>query len=1811
MHNSALTKRALALLLSIVMIIGLLPTFISADDPAQLDWKQIFVFGQKNDDMPNPGVGNYMLVANNNNNLAAYMQDGTAAGANAVGSASFTLSNGQFTTMDRNYVWEISNIETSNGTGHYVKNIGQGLYLRPSSWEPFLTLDNGTTENGIPVVDIGGPSSSRFYIRAQVGNGNRYGYVAYSNNTFTGVRNNSVQYIRLFKQTNAGTDYYALDGQTSYSYNQQTKTREEIENEIKQNIIVWNNSSASEVGAQLVSDGDYTLTSADPVDPDMAGTYTYEVVYQGITLGTVSVEILERSITGISVNATSGWVREGAAMDTAVQNNVQITVSYDKGPSEMVSLTVANLTGDNFTTAVAGIYKNLSISYQGFQYATPFMLDVRLGETADYPDYPNEGSVKITKTANTRDNDYQSTGVARIDLTAVGVPKQKPLDVVVVIDTSSSMDRYAYREKNPKSNTALNNDNSSGSPVTIYPRNTAQNNLRFIDVLAYEVEDMLYRLAMPYEDGSPADVDLAMVQFNASQTSQSGLNFHPMIDYDNDRIKGASSVYTKTNHNGVVLGDVRVVNDDASSHVRANDFLDINDIVNPNKVFANGENAIQQLYRLAPYGGTNYDTALEMAYELISKKKVWNEQNNQEREAVVFFITDGVPYQYNFFTSRDGFEDWKKWLMGTYDAPILPVADAHNSSTHRYFYNGPGNPHRVAQAIKGDPNQLYTVVSHDQSDYIEGPDNTHYNYMKQVPGLGATIYSIAFAMAYFNELEGNNTEPAATEDCIAHILGNIASGTTAEEKSEYVKYAQTGTELGEALDTIRRTIYESATETVFTDVISDQFELQCANTLTRASDGHVFNLRTDDENDAGMTIKVGYYDCYLRGEVGTVVNGVTVTEDMVGQRKTNTPTNLETITFSPDGTAATSSLRPEVANIIDNETNKLVGEYVTYDFTEKKFTWNIGTLNEREVVLSFYEYLIGAMDGEAPAGSSDTNKGDATLSYINYLGHEAQKKVPTPRLPWGKGVVNYGFYLVDENGTPIVNTATGMTGSYANKVPVVNKTLFKTLGLNGEDSTVSVSALDTVPEGYEIYDPEATFAIYANSDGTGRWQITKKDGLATTTYVEDFGGTTAYTNVQDSDNLSGREDYTATTVWFAIKLAVSAVPDVVVIDYGIPVVADLLANDLVLNTEGVLNGISADWEGLNPFSKQPQGSFSEQVIMDNGTFSIVNDQGRNRVQYTPSTMEMQQENKIAYQVYYRGKPNTTGNYYSTFTVIPAAIIYYEDDFVTFINDDAAPSSLAAYDPESHGVWGTAGARVNATQAEDRPGLPFTGEHDANNAYGFDQAYANCTTYSLGSAATVQVQAGASSWPQATFDFAGTGFDIISTTDNTAGAIVVTVSDAAGAVEKRIAVNNYYSDPAGLYQIPVLKIADLPYGVHHVVIEPTYSAAFNFTTEDKVENDEDSKDNDYTFTLDAIRIYDPAGVNNTSVSGENVVLKAYQADGEAWPVYRNFRELLNEAGEMVGENNKNSVVFLDTLLEDLNAEEKEYLMPDGKVEKLEGGYMSSMSIGTYLKIGPNKEVYLPRDVAISLTLLLPPDVSRVELAAKSIIANQNAKLQFKVENNRRPVEHSIATATDRYYDLTDAFDMDAIRADTDSENIPVNILIANTGDTDSILSLTNLKVTRTSAHDAAEDKDVKFIDQPTLENQNFAIQMLKALFLPLVDNETIVDVEPEIEEPVLFTPEQLDIQWETKGKGKGKGEKNTILITASADVEAISVSGKLFTDYKKKNTKVGKGKNSYKVETREWKISVTGNSYEVVALNADSIASAPTTVSKNK
>ena len=469
-----------------------------------------------------------------------------------------------------------------------------------------------------------------------------------------------------------------------------------------------------------------------------------------------------------------------------------------------------------------------------------------------------------------------------------------------------------------------------------------------------------------------------------------------------------------------------------------------------------------------------------------------------------------------------------------------------------------------------------------------------------------------------------------------------------------------------------------------------------------------------------------------------------------------------------------------------------------------------------------------------------------------------------------------------------------------------------------------------------------------------------------------------------------------------------------VVDFGLPV--QIPFSDFRITNP---SGIKVSFDEKNPNVTKRQGNYG------NGEIDMVN-------RIVTYTLTKTLDAKVAVPIYVtdaQGKKLVQNVY-----IIPASNVYYEDSLATFTDGSGAAQNA---------VWSTVGNddKVPTEQTDVYQALEELGKH--SNVYGHDGAYNSSSMLSMGTAHKVTVTAamleaynggntGNFAWPTAQFTFTGTGFDIISLTNNKSGAIFVDVyagSKAEGTAEKKYVVNNYYgytyekgkwivkqnaSDT--LYQIPVMKITDLAYGEHTVVIKVAYSEYFD-TAEAK----------EYSFWLDAVRIYDPMGKDYD-----------YTADNEGYPQYIKLRDELAKTAE----TNK-GVVFIDGA--------------------------ANASIADYANFGPNNEVYLMKGQAISFKVPENDKIASIQIGAKA--PNGKTTMTVTGTNDKALATEALSTATEMYYQIANAGEQ---------------FTITNTGD--GILSLTNLKIT-------FNDKNHKEVtlEEMTAKEQANAVAMVQALF----------------------------------------------------------------------------------------------------------------------
>lgn len=440
-----------------------------------------------------------------------------------------------------------------------------------------------------------------------------------------------------------------------------------------------------------------------------------------------------------------------------------------------------------------------------------------------------------------------------------------------------------------------------------------------------------------------------------------------------------------------------------------------------------------------------------------------------------------------------------------------------------------------------------------------------------------------------------------------------------------------------------------------------------------------------------------------------------------------------------------------------------------------------------------------------------------------------------------------------------------------------------------------------------------------------------------------------------------------------------------VVDFGLP---------LVIRPADVNDRLSGNGVNLTGIEVTNKTSFA----------SITTDASKN-ITYSLNRMIDQMD---TFSVQYTGQiKNDQGNPQSgtvkyTLTIIPASNVYYEDSLAAFTNGSGAASGAD---------WKLVDNNGNEGATEDTTTTQALQQLGDKAIYGNDDAYNSSSMLSMGTAHKVTVTADMantdtwkaqpnSAWPTAQFTFKGTGFDIISLTNNKSGTIFVDVTNTATGKQYNYVVNNYYgytyqngewvvnkdtSDT--LYQIPVMKVDGLGYGEYNVVIKVAYNKFFD-TAEAK----------EYSFWLDAVRIYDPMGE-----------YADYTKDNEGYPQYIKLR---------------------DTLVDGT-------AKPDGtdKTVFIDGGSTADIKT-TYANYGPNNEVYLMKGQAITFKIPANDKIASIQIGAKAPKGTANLNV-----NEKEIVSGGLSTATEMYYQIA---------------TVGGQFTITNTGD--GILSLTNLKIT---------------------------------------------------------------------------------------------------------------------------------------------------------
>lgn len=524
-----------------------------------------------------------------------------------------------------------------------------------------------------------------------------------------------------------------------------------------------------------------------------------------------------------------------------------------------------------------------------------------------------------------------------------------------------------------------------------------------------------------------------------------------------------------------------------------------------------------------------------------------------------------------------------------------------------------------------------------------------------------------------------------------------------------------------------------------------------------------------------------------------------------------------------------------------------------------------------------------------------------------------------------------------------------------------------------------------------------------------------------------------------------------------------AYEDMIVIDYGLPVQIDPLANDVFRgdSVEIIAFG-GADMTMAEPVDKDGNKVFEEDelditnddtydfgtVELNDVTYSAAEDGTITRDTFTYTlNKQLTEVEVLTYIIKVTGKDKqeatqeelTQYDYaIGKIYIVPATVMYYEENFsglVTFTGSNwkGKVTTAGHSDYQEPGVVGTVG----------------------DSTYGSDAAYLSDSNDSNGTSYYGDTTAGAIKF---TYTFTGTGTSFFARTSAKTGYMQVKLYEGEGTSGELINLtyrDTYYEDTNGsdedlagtLYNIPVYTESNLDYGTYTVVVTVAKAGTAAAGGDNGSGNE---------FYLDGIRIMQPlckydADGNVVSYEDEDTVyndlttkaLGAYATDGEAnMEVITLRQKLITDNEPDYDSETGDEAAWPFVVLTDTN----------GQIV-----YASD-----YVSFGPKEEVYLLPGQSVSFSIKhWHTDGYLLHMGMKAPFGNAAVKVGQTTYN--------LANAADCYYEVTGNYS--SVVTEYDEAGNPYYVATYTFTATDSIVALTNIKVTGNYEFVLIEDTDI--------------------------------------------------------------------------------------------------------------------------------------------
>ena len=641
------------------------------------------------------------------------------------------------------------------------------------------------------------------------------------------------------------------------------------------------------------------------------------------------------------------------------------------------------------------------------------------------------------------------------------------------------------------------------------------------------------------------------------------------------------------------------------------------------------------------------------------------------------------------------------------------------------------------------------------------------------------------------------------------------------------------------------------------------------------------------------------------------------------------------------------------------------------------------------------------------------------------------------------------------------------------------------------------------------------------------------------------------------------------------------------LDYGLPVEYDITENNDI-SQAAQDNDVKIEYIGICAVNKDytPTYTFEKPNILvpfeDGVTYTVdgmkygkctIDNKGN--ISYTLESMNMKESENLYVVAKITGDPTYAKEvvYYQVekTTFIPATAIYYEDTYDTITYTDGQVASNYDNKVNEYGIWKTDGKRV--TTLKQTADLT---DSEAN-PYGYEANYTSFAEYSGGSAHYVNVSTKnnpnskfsggtGGAWPTVDFTFTGTGFDLISITDNTTGAFSVTVRDKDKKIVRNTVVDTFYgyaydkvyadsegnftleetdrplyrtdngtfTDEARYYDengaiTDVIHYYDADDNVTEEVTDrPAYAYAYGWVIAEEGTTEK-------LYQIPVIKVTDLAygsySVTITPTFTSGFGHSSVAEDGtNYYSVYLDAIKIYSPAGvgDDIADKDVSKVYATDDERYPSYLEIKDMLIGAESLSEndtqgiifIDGIAALNNDIETYKKAGPNNELYLAKDQAVAFEIWATSVPTDVQLGTK--LAHGDPTLTISYAS--KTTDLKLKTATDLYYSLNSVLPNDGkltwrqvTGADGNRYYTTGTVVVQNTGVEGSILSITNLKWTFSQnggkgffrIPTPVEDEKVTLAS--TLNTQATAYSLMRMRTAAL-------DVE-KIEEPEVVTDNQ--------------------------------------------------------------------------------------------